>query len=307
MKLGIKVNADSTSFRRLGEANPQLAEVWFNANDPDRYTDLFAELTRRRCDVGLHFWGKISDIYLPNIAYPDPEIILESMKLMKQTIDIAAAHSFQYVNIHPGSSALLSIDYQAESVDIVREPVALSDSISIFIEHALILTEYARQKGIVFTVETVPPRITTGWYDQAARLTPTCVYELPVEAIIEAATAGIFVANDFTHTAANIISDDPDAIWTYVYGVTKKIIAATRLIHVGFIMPPYNGTDNHDELDNPILETPDAIPNTVQLIELLQLFAGRDDVWILAEPKQNHAKNYFILKMLLERASENRG
>jgi hypothetical protein len=68
------------------------------------------------------------------------------------------------------------------------------------------------------------------------------------------------------------------------------------------MIPPYNGTDNHDTFENPIFKTNNAIPNHRQMIELLKLFINRDDVWILAEPKDDHVKNYFIVKKLLEQA-----
>ncbi len=84
--------------------------------------------------------------------------------------------------------------------------------------------------------------------------------------------------------------------------MTQLLAPMTRLIHIGFVMPPYNGTDNHDQLDNPILNTSAAVPNKNQLIELLKLFPNRSDIWILAEPSQHHAKNYFIVKELLKTA-----
>lgn len=304
MKLGIKVNADARSYDRLSGANPDLAEVWFNANDPDRYTDLFAELKRRKCDVGLHFWGTVNGQTLPNLSYPDTDIITESMTLIKRTIDIAEAHNFQYVNIHPGSSALLSVDFQNERYDIQKPAADLDDAIARFLTNAGELHGYAKQKGIVFTVETVPLRITDGWYTAAARSNPKQVHELPIAAIVQAASAGIPIANDFCHTAASIITDDESSVWRFVYGMTELLAPMTRLIHIGFIMPPFNGTDNHDQLDNPILDTSAAVPNTNQLIDLLKVFQNRDDVWILAEPSQDHVKNYKIVEQLLQKAAE---
>lgn len=304
MKLGIKVNADARSYDRLSGADPALAEVWFNANDPDRYTELFAELTLRKCDVGLHFWGTVNGQTLPSLSYPDADIITESLTLMKRTIDIAEKHNFQYVNIHPGSSALLSVDFQNERYDIQKPSGDLDDAIQRFLTNAGELHSYAQKKGIVFTAETVPLRITDGWYQAAARSNPKQVHELPIAAIVQAASAGIPIANDFCHTAASIITDDESSVWRFVYGMTELLAPMTRLIHIGFIMPPFNGTDNHDQLDNPILDTSAAVPNTNQLIELLKLFPNRDDVWILAEPSQDHVKNYKIVEQLLKKASE---
>src|SRR5688572_27346577 len=110
MKLGIKVNIDADSFERMRITNPQLVEVWFNANNTDTYGDLFAELKRRKCDVGLHFWGLCDNNIAPNIAYPDQHVLKQSMDLIRGTIDTAASHGFQYVNIHPGASALAKVN-----------------------------------------------------------------------------------------------------------------------------------------------------------------------------------------------------
>lgn len=303
MKLGIKVNADARSYDRLSGANPDLAEVWFNANDPDRYTDLFAELTRRKCDIGLHFWGTVSGNILPNLSYPDATIVTETMTLMKRTIDIAETRNFQYVNIHPGSSALLSVDFDKERYDIQKPASNLEDAIQRFLTNVSELHAYAQKKGVVFTVETVPLRITDGWYTADTRANPKQVHELPIAAIVQAASAGIPIANDFCHTASSIITDDEANVWRFVHGMTTLLAPMTRLIHIGFVMPPYNGTDNHDQLDNPILETSAAVPNTNQLIELLKLFSDRPDVWILAEPSNNHVKNFIIVKRLMEIAA----
>ena len=303
MKLGIKVNADAESFDRLAMTSPQLAEVWFNANDPDRYAGLFKELQRRKCDVGLHFWGQLDHGVLPNIAFPDEEIISQSTTLMKRTIDIAHEHAFQYVNIHPGSAAVIQVDYEAQRYDIIRDPVDMDHAIGIFLSNASTLHEYAASKQVVFTVETVPPKITNGWYTASTRLSPKPSYELPVRAIIAAAKAGMHVANDFTHTAANIISEDASAVFTYLRGITEKLAPMTRLVHAGFIVPPYNGTDNHDHFSNPLFAGDLAVPNHNQTIELLQLFSSRDDLWILAEPKDDHAGNYKSLKTMIEIAS----
>ena len=302
MKLGIKVNADQASFTRLSDANPPLVEVWFNVNAADGYTELFDELKRRKCDVGLHFWGKLDDHIAPNIAYPDQKLIDGSIALMRQTIDIAAANRFQYVNIHPGAAAKSKVDYAKENYTVTGDPVDLETATELFLENARTLHMYALSRNVVFTVETVPARITRGWYDEKARLNPNNIYELPASAIAEAASSGLWIANDFCHTAANVITDGPDVVWTYLKGFTNHVAAATKLIHLGFVMPPYNGTDNHDELDNPILNTDAAVPNTKQMLELLKLFQNRDDVWILVEPKKNHVKNYRLAQKLLDQA-----
>lgn len=80
---------------------------------------------------------------------------------------------------------------------------------------------------------------------------------------------------------------------------------ATRLIHLGFLMPPYNGTDNHDTLENPALDTDQALPNKQQMLQLLKCFKNRDDVWILTEPNGRHAQNYFLAQKILAESFQN--
>lgn len=302
MKLGIKVNADAESLERLSGADPALAEVWFNACDPDRYRHLFDELKRRHIDVGLHFWGIAGDSILPNLAYPDNAVRNDSAALMKKTIDIAAKNGFQYVNIHPGASALIHVDYTKERYDIISDPIDTDRSIGLFLESASELSAYANRKNVVFTVETVPPCITDGWYQADTRLTAKRSYELPARAIIAAGQAGISVANDFCHTAANCISDDNSAVWTYLLGTTEMLVPFTKLIHLGFVVPPYNGSDNHDMFTNPVFKTPAAVPDFDQTIQLLKLFRNRSDIWILAEPKEDHVTNYMFVKNMLNQA-----
>ncbi len=302
MKLGIKLGPQKENFDRLAQTNAPFAEVWFNANAPHLYTDLFGELKARTCDVGLHFWGSLPGDISPNLAYPDRELIDGTKALMRSCIDIAAQNGFQYVNIHPGSQAKTRVDYKKETYTLLSEPVELETATELFLEHAKALHEYAKSCGIVFTVETVPIRIHQSWYDQETRKDAQNIFELPVSSIRRAAQSGLSIANDFCHTASNIITDNPHAVYTFLQGTTAALAANTRLIHLGFVVPPYNGTDHHDTLANPLLNSDDAVPNKQQMIDLLKLFQNRDDVWILVEPKDDHVENYFLAQKILQQA-----
>lgn len=299
MKLGIKVSSDPQSGPNLDATHAQAAEVWFNVRKTDDYKDLFEDLKKRKIDVGLHYWGALPDGTWTNLAYPDTLLISETKRLMKQTIDITASYGFKYVNIHPGSRSKVGIDFEKQSFHLMTEPVALKQSISLFMENALELHAYAQTRGITFTIESVPMRITQGWYTADARQKPMDIYELPVQVLIDAASHGLNIANDFTHTAANCISDSRAAVWDFLQSMTKRLVGSTKLVHLGFIIPPYNGTDFHDVLSNPLLETDQAIPNKLNMIELLQNFQNRDDMWIITEPKQDHVGNYFQAKEIL--------
>ncbi len=299
MKLGIKVGPREQSFHDLELTNAPYCEIWFNINEVSKYEPLFAFLAKRHIDVGLHFWGCLPDGTWTNFAYPDQALIDASLDLMRKTIDIAAQHKFQYVNIHPGTRTKTKIDFVREQFQLLTNPVDESISEQLFLEHAHKLHEYARQRGVVFTIETVPQREARGWYDPKARKNPMTIFELPVETLIKASQQGLWIANDFCHTAANKISDDRTEVWNFVKDTTKILAPQTRLIHVGFIVPPYNGTDFHDHLDNPLLDTDQAVPNKKELVELLKLFTDRDDVWLITEPLADHPKNFALLQKIL--------
>lgn len=300
MKLGIKVGLQKQSFSDLEQTNTSYCEVWFNINDVSRYDPLFEFLKKKKIDVGLHFWGCLADNTWTNFAYPDTALINETLTLMRKTIDIAAKNRFQYVNIHPGTRTKTTIDLAAGLVRPCTNPVDLQTAESLFLEHATALHEYAKNRSVVFTVETVPPYEVKSWYDPNGRLEPINSYELGIETILKAADHKLWIANDLCHTAANTVSNHRTEIATFVTDVTKKLFSQTRLVHVGFLVPPYNGTDFHDHLDNPLLDTDKAVPNNQELKQLLQLFKNRDDVWAIVEPANDHPKNYFLLQKLVD-------
>lgn len=306
MILGIKVGPDKQSFRDLAQTNAPFAEVWFNINHADDYNDLFSELTRRKMQVGLHFWGVVDSGFATGFGYPDQSILHGSSNLIKTTIDIAATHKFHYVNIHPGSRSLVKMDLDHEDYTNISKPIPLPQAQSIFLEYVSILDQYAKKRGIVLTVETVSKCVAkTNWHNPSSRQKPLNIFQLPVASIQAAGSHGIAIANDFGHTATDPVSANRQNIWKFLYETTKKLAPVTRLIHLEFLVPPYNGTDFHDHLDNPLLETNHAIPNKQQMIELLRLFQNRDDVWILTEPNGRHGENYFLAQKILEEALQN--
>lgn len=302
MKLGIKVGPQKDSFDDLVRTNAPYCEVWFNVNEASTYEELFDFIKKRHIDCGLHFWGQLDGNVAPNFAYPDAQLIRDSLDLMQKAIDIAAQNKFSYVNIHPGMAAKINVDFTKNQYTLLTKPVDPHISENLFLEHANGLHKYATNRGVVLTIETVPIRVTRGWDDHTARKENNIMnaYELPITTIEKAAKNGLWIANDLGHTAASIASDHRTDIANFVFETTKTLAPQTRLIHVGFVVPPYNGTDFHDHLDNPFLETDDAIPNKHELKQLLKIFARRDDVWAIVEPVNDHQKNYFLLQKLLK-------
>ena len=92
------------------------------------------------------------------------------------------------------------------------------------------------------------------------------MYELPFETIQKAAAQGLAIANDFGHTAANCLSNSSQEVWTFLKQHTHAFSPYTKLLHITYLVSPYNGTDFHDQLDNPIFDTPDAVPNKKHMI-----------------------------------------
>ena len=302
MKLGIKVAPRQDSFDDLKRANAQFAEVWYHANKPDDYTELFAYLNIHAPKSGLHFWGSLPDGSLATIAYPDTDVVNKSMRMIQDTIDIAATNHFSYVNIHPGTRVLVAMDFETERFTIKSPYADINQAESTFLENAIKLNDYAIKRGVLLTVETVPRFSAQGWRTNSDRAHPVDIGDMPISTIHKAAENGIAIANDFSHTVASIITTDIPTLRNHLYQTTAKLAPFTRLIHIGFLFPPFNGTESHDSLENPIFDTNQAIPNKSQCIELLKSFQNRNDVYALVEPKSDHVRNFFLAKQLLEQA-----
>lgn len=299
MKLGIKIGPQHQSFLDLEETNAPFTEVWFNIEREVEYDALFSECKKRNVEMGLHFWGKTKDGIWANIAHTDTHVTLESMQMIQHTIDVAANNHCVYVNIHPGGRSLVTIDFDHEAFRLLSDPIPYETAETIFFENLTTLNDYAKNRNVVLTLETIPSKDANGWRSEEARKHTVDLYLLQNSTVVKAATRGFTIANDFGHTAASISSDNRTDVSDVLWSMTNQMIANTKLLHIGFIIPPYNGTDFHNHFDHPKFETLDAVPNRDETKALLQMFLGRD-VWALAEPDGQHKKNYFYLKKLLE-------
>ena len=303
MKLGIKVGPNPSSFHDLDTTNPDMCEVWFDVSRENEYTPLFSKLTSMDIDVGLHFWGVLPDKTWANIAYPDKTLNEASSVLIERTIDIAASHGFKYVNIHPGARARIMLDFSTYTFTVMTKPADERIATENFLMHATRLSEHAKHYGVTLTVETVPVRVINDYAAHPENRTNAInVYELGLDAIRQTAHAGIAIANDFCHTAASYVDTDRTRIWKNLLQTTTDLASQTRLLHLGFVIPPYNGTDFHGDLDHPAFATSEAIPNTSEFVTLLKIFTDRPDVWALVEPPKDHVKNYLLAKNYIETA-----
>lgn len=256
MKLGIKVGPQKTSLSDLEDTRASFCEVWFDINRLPEYDNLFEYIRRHGIDTGLHYWAALPDGTWTNLAYPDGKLIAATATLIRKTIDIAAIHRFSYVNIHPGCAAKIGIDFARQEFRLLSDPVDPDIAESVFLEQARKLHGYAVNRGIVLTFETVPLRVTQNFQEGGPRIHPLNIFELPLSTLIHAAQLKLWIANDLVHTAANLITDDPGAVWNFLYQMSKRLLPQTRLLHIGFLVAPYNGTDFHDSLNNPMFDTP---------------------------------------------------
>lgn len=302
MKLGIKVAPGNAWKRNVIASRPQMVEIWYNAGKPDDYDEMFAYVSARDIDMGLHYWGALPNNILTNISYPDPSVTKPSLELMYATIDVAAAHKCVYVNVHPDLYSLLRVNFDTMDIRVASKPANPNTAKKLFTKHITDLSGYAKSRGVILTVETVPVRDTPTWNPSRDRTRVIDIHQMPIDVLIDLARRGVAIANDIGHIACNLISNNRVAIWRFLYTMTRVLSPSTRLIHLGFIVPPYNGVDFHDSLDNPVLNSDDAIPNKTEMIELLKIFSGRDDVWILVEPRVDHVKNYLLAKDILAAA-----
>lgn len=305
MILGIKVGPQRDSFEDLDSTGAPFAEVWFNIVQHDRYDQLFDETKRRNVQLGLHFWGFIRDNIWTTISYDDESICAESMTQYKHTIDIAARHNCVYVNIHPTSRSLVKIDFERQTFTKVSDATAYEKAELLFFDYLNELHQYATQRGVLLTIETIPLFQTIGAPTVQTRSHPVDMEELTNATVLKAAERGYWIANDFGHTASSVVSSERATVIQHVQKLSHQMTLQTRLLHLGYVVSPWNGTDFHDHLDNPTFTSADAVPNRTEMMELLRPFVLRNDVYALCEPPLGtHVKNYELAKKLIEEASQ---
>lgn len=307
MTLGIKSGLRGDSIRDVTLTRPAFTEIWFNVTNSDAYEPLFEGLERLSVPSALHFWGMTKTGLFPTFSYPDQAFIDESIALIKKTIDIAARHTCLYVNIHPGVAARTAIDFSREDFHVLSDPIDPKISEQLFLEHIQTIQAYAKARNVLLTVETVPTHVVTPW-SGPRNTTTTYMHELSIDTLYKAAdTYGLALANDFGHTAANIISDNASLVWEFLRMQTERLAPLTRLLHVSFLNPPFNGTDFHGDLDDPQfrnLLNGTSVPTYEHMQQLLKLFVDRPDVYALVEPPADHVKNFRLLTDLVKKTAE---
>ena len=299
---GIKIGPSSWK-ERLQKTQAGYCEVWFNIDQKNQYLGMFQYLAKHKINTGLHFWGTVKNRWEPNIAYPG-ETLQPTLKLIKQTIDIASQYKFKYVNIHCGNRALTSLDIENSLFipDKSKPIIDLKTSQEIQKRSAILLTKYARQKNVLLLIETVGAKSPLGpTTDRKSRLTPTDYFTLPVSTLINLTkTSDISVTNDISHTFADEFDKPLAKLSNALINKTKELAPATKLIHINTVVPPYNGTDSHHGITDKDFKISGIFPTRYKLKIILSLFNNRNDLWAINEPYDNHVQNYHSLQKIIE-------
>lgn len=303
---GIKVGP-KTYKKIFRDYSPLCCEVWFRADWVDQYQEMFSYLQKHNIRSGLHFWGILPGEIMPNFAFPDPLVRKPSLRLVKQTIDVASEHNFSYVNIHPGSFRLSRVNLDRLFFRPVKgRETSPEESYEILLENVEDLHAYARKRGVLFFVETLPAKEPMHWRDLLkGRLRTQEMLNVPVSQLELLAEKDFFICNDFCHTAMDVVSDDRDLLFDELFEKTKRLASQTKLIHVSTVPPPFNGTDGHLGILRQDFKR-DSFPTREQMKQLLALFAGRDDVWVIPEPFSHHVENSRALEEILEEIQRDR-
>ena len=287
MKVGVKVGPNEQQWRGvLEQSQAKYCEVWFRLDQKERFEPLFEYLRQNQIEFGLHFWAILSGGYEPNLAFAPEGIAQESQELMQETLELASKVGAVYVNIHPGSLKLKRLDLDKREMALLPgKGVTEAEAMASLIKRVTELHQEADKLGVRFLTETVPKNDMQHWRDMSGRLNPQRTENISPEIIVELAEAGLWVTNDFGHTAAAWETEDKNWLWEKVWQVSQKLAEQTKLVHLNTIMPPFNGTDAHSGILEKDFEA-GAFPNKQQVIELLRLFKNRDDVWVIPEPEE---------------------
>lgn len=297
-KAGLKVGPQGWK-ERLEESKTQYCEIWFNIEEAPSYTEMFIYLKEHHIHTGLHFWGMLDGGILPNLAYPDSKVWKATYDRMKASLDIAKSYDFSYVNIHLGNYALESIDFEKHVLThIENSEVDQTLAEQTFLKNIEQLHTYAKNLGTMLIVETIPPMESSG-NTQEGRSHPRPNHALSTVFLETAAKKlHLNVNNDLGHSAAEFdTASDKEKLWEFLLARTKALEPYIKLIHMNTVLKPFNGTDSHDGITDEDFSK-GVFPNKQQIIELLQLFAKRNDVWVINEPMEKHIENYRALLQL---------
>jgi len=300
MKVGIKVGFQD-GIHILKQSQAEYCEVWFRLDWEEKYYPLFEYLNKNKIAFGLHFWAMVNGKYFPSLLNRNKNIAQETFVLIKQTIDIAYKWQAKYVNFHPESYRLMLLNLDKSTMKVVdeNEPIDRDKSFQQLTYFLGKIKNYSEKKGIVSFIETVPKYSPSDYKDlELGRGKPQLSEGLETEKYYQLAKLGHPICLDIAHTADQLIIQDREKLFNYLYKSAEKMIAAIGLLHINTIMPPFNGVDSHDGVLEEDFKK-GVFPNKIQLIKLMSLFKNTN-VWLIPEPPLGKmVANYYALKEII--------
>ncbi len=294
---GIKIGPEINWKDKLETSQAKYCEVWYRVDWESSYEDMFAYLVKNQIQTGLHYWAMIDEKYMPNLAYPDQSIWRPTLETMKQSIDTAAKHGFQYVNIHIGNYALLALNLDEHAHGCVTySEIDPALAARTFEEHVQTLHAYANKQHIQLLVENIPPynSMQEGHHDKVVQ-----AYALNSHVLEDIAKrVGLHVNLDLGHMMAESPHQTAEGLSAYLFERALACKPLITLIHANTISEPFTGTDSHDGItDNDFAHH--VVPTKERFIELMKLFVPQQNVWIVNEPERDHVENYQALVAIL--------
>lgn len=290
IKLGIKVGEDLDDIKRLEQTNPSCCEVRFILERKELFSPVLKYAQEHNIQTNFHHWASFDGI-LANVAHPG-KFGEDSVQTVKDTIDIASYNKGGYIVYHTGTTRQNKVDHKVGRIIPLEKVASETDAIKIFIERALKLYDYAKNKDIQLLLETTPMFDASVWMSREGRLNPLSIGKLPMSVVDTLAKDNVGIANDFEHTASNYPNFSHSKTFDFLYNKTKQLLLQTRLLHLGYLIPPYNGTDYHGDLSDPEFQTDTALPNENEMLKLFRLFKNHDKLWIIPEPQRDHVGSY---------------
>lgn len=294
MKIGLKVGPANWQ-QVLATSSPECAEVWFRLDWAEKIEPMYAALQEKNIPFGIHFWAISSEGFEPNLAIETDGLAAESIELIKQTIDIAAAVGAEYVNVHPGAlrRKYLNLD-KGLMVVLDEEPTDLATAEQILFASVEKINSYAQKKKVKLLLETLPRYECVNW-SELGRTEIQRADNLSVETLLKLGEHGFLLTNDFGHTLASYPELHGQELQSKLIEMTEKLAPFTKLIHLNTVCPPFNGTDSHNGI-LPEDFAQQVIPDEVTVKQLLSQFQAREDVWtVLEAPIQQMVQNYEVL------------
>lgn len=304
--------------KALTGSYPAYVEIYFRVDKIPEYDAMFSFLEKNNIKSGLHFWGVLKSSpptgeagIEPNLLSSHKWIQNQSVMLMQSAIKVAASHKCVYLNVHPGALKERTLDLDESAYQMAKLPeTTYEEGRKNLLSNAARLSKIAEKYGVLLTFETLPMNCPKNWLAPHNAKNLLIAKQCPVEFYGDLIDNGYFVANDFGHTVASIdtntdryrnlsLQENREIVLKHLFDWTKKLAPRTRLIHCNLTLPPFDGVDEHLGL-LPEDFAKDSLPKKQELIGLLKIFKGREDIYVLNEPESCHVENYIELVELLK-------